>query len=172
MKRVFLIVLDSFGVGEAPDAKDFGDKGANTLKSAYESGKLNIPNLISMGLGNIDGVDCIAKADTPTAKFGKCRELSLGKDTTTGHWEIAGIVSNSPMPTYPNGFPKELLEEFEEKTGYGQIRRTNRTGGKSAFDVWFVGISQSISGRIVRRYAAACSIDSHTGCESRYSAAG
>ena len=121
MKRVFLIVLDSFGVGEAPDAKDFGDKGANTLKSAYESGKLNIPNLISMGLGNIDGVDCIAKADTPTAKFGKCRELSLGKDTTTGHWEIAGIVSNSPMPTYPNGFPKELLEEFEEKTGYGVL---------------------------------------------------
>lgn len=121
MKRVFLIVLDSFGVGEAPDASDFGDKGANTLKSAYESGELNIPNLISMGLGNIDGVDCIKKADAPTAKFGKCRELSRGKDTTTGHWEIAGIVSESPMPTYPNGFPDDLLKTFEEKTGYGVL---------------------------------------------------
>jgi len=121
MKRVFLIVLDSFGVGEAPDAADFGDKGANTLKSAYESGKLNIPTLISMGLGNIDGVSCVEKADTPTAKYGKCRELSRGKDTTTGHWEIAGIVSSSPMPTYPQGFPKELLDEFEERTGYGVL---------------------------------------------------
>ena len=121
MKRVFMIVLDSFGVGEAPDAADFGDKGANTIRSAYESGKLNVPTLVSMGLGNIDGVDCIEKADTPTAKYGKCRELSRGKDTTTGHWEIAGIVSESPMPTYPNGFPEELLQKFTEKTGYGVL---------------------------------------------------
>lgn len=121
MKRVFLIVLDSFGVGEAPDAADFGDAGANTLKSAYESGKLNVPNLIAMGLGNIDGVNSIAKADTPSAKYGRCRELSRGKDTTTGHWEIAGIVSESPMPTYPNGFPADLLEKFTEKTGYGVL---------------------------------------------------
>ena len=121
MKRVFLIVLDSFGVGEAPDAADFGDNGANTLKSAHESGVLNIPTLISMGLGNVDGVNSIAKTDTPTAKYGKCRELSRGKDTTTGHWEIAGIVSSSPMPTYPNGFPKELLDLFEERTGYGVL---------------------------------------------------
>ena len=121
MKRVFLIVLDSFGVGEAPDAADFGDKGANTLKSAYESKILNVPNLISMGLGNIDGVNCIEKAEAPTAKYGRCRELSRGKDTTTGHWEIAGIVSESPMPTYPNGFPKELLDEFEKRTGHGVL---------------------------------------------------
>ena len=121
MKRVFMIVLDSFGVGEAPDAADFGDKGTNTIKSAFESGILNIPNLISMGLGNIDGVDCIEKTDTPTAKYGKCRELSRGKDTTTGHWEIAGIVSESPMPTYPNGFPDGLLQRFTKKTGYGVL---------------------------------------------------
>ena len=121
MKRIFMIVLDSFGVGEAPDAQAFGDKGTNTLRSARNSGMLNVPTLISMGLGNIDGVDAIEKAASPTAKYGKCRELSLGKDTTTGHWEIAGIVSKSPMPTYPNGFPKELLDEFTKKTGYGVL---------------------------------------------------
>lgn len=121
MKRVFLIVLDSFGVGAAPDAADFGDSGANTIKSAYESGILNIPTLISMGIGNIDGVECIEKTDAPTAKYGRCRELSRGKDTTTGHWEIAGIVSESPMPTYPTGFPEEILKKFEERTGYGVL---------------------------------------------------
>ena len=121
MKRIFMIVLDSFGVGEAPDAAAFGDKGANTLRSAENSGMLNVPTLISMGLGNIDGVDCVEKTETPIAKFGRCRELSLGKDTTTGHWEIAGIVSQSPMPTYPNGFPEELLDKFTEKTGYGVL---------------------------------------------------
>lgn len=117
MKRVFLIVLDSFGIGEAPDAAEFGDKGANTLKSAYESGKLNIPNLISLGLGNIDGVSCIEKSENPSAKYGRVRELSKGKDTTTGHWEIAGVVSNSPMPTYPDGFPKEVIDAFEKAVG-------------------------------------------------------
>ena len=121
MKRVFLIVLDSFGVGAAPDAADFGDAGANTIKSVHESGKLNIPTLISMGIGNIDGVDSVAKADAPIAKYGRCRELSRGKDTTTGHWEIAGVVSSSPMPTYPNGFPDEVLRAFEERTGYGVL---------------------------------------------------
>ena len=121
MKRVFLIVLDSFGVGEAPDAADFKDKGANTIKSVFESGKLNIPTLVSMGIGNIDGVDSVEKAAVPTAKYGRCRELSRGKDTTTGHWEIAGVVSESPMPTYPDGFPEELLKKFEERTGYGVL---------------------------------------------------
>lgn len=121
MKRVFLIVLDSFGVGEAPDAAAFGDKGANTLRSAYKSGKLNIPNLISMGLGNIDGVDCITKVSSPSAKYGKVRELSSGKDTTTGHWEIAGIVSKNPMPTYPEGFPPEVIKEFEAAVGRGTL---------------------------------------------------
>lgn len=121
MKRVFLIVLDSFGVGEAPDAADFGDKGANTLKSISESGALNIPTLISLGLGNIDGVSSVAKTSVPLAAYGKCRELSRGKDTTTGHWEIAGIVSEKPMPTYPCGFPEELIKKFTEHTGYGVL---------------------------------------------------
>ena len=120
-KRVFLIVLDSFGVGAAPDAASFGDAGANTLKSAYNSGKLNIPNMIDMGLCNIDGIDFIDGALHPTAKYGRAREVSLGKDTTTGHWEIAGIVSESPMPTYPDGFPESVIKAFEDKVGFGTL---------------------------------------------------
>ena len=121
MKRVFIIVLDSFGIGAAPDAADFGDAGANTLKSVQKSTKLNIPTMTALGLGNIDGVHCLKKATTPSAIIARVMELSRGKDTTTGHWEIAGVVSESPMPTYPNGFPAEVLEAFERKTGYGAL---------------------------------------------------
>ena len=121
MKRAFLIVLDSFGIGAAPDAADFGDAGANTLLSVYKSGKLNIPNLTKMGLGNIDGVDCLAKEANPLASYGRVGELSRGKDTTTGHWEIAGIVSESPMPTYPEGFPDEVISAFESAVGRGVL---------------------------------------------------
>lgn len=121
MKRVFLIVLDSFGIGAAPDAHEFSDAGANTLRSIAATGKLNIPTLISMGLGNIDGVDSVPKASAPTASFARVRELSRGKDTTTGHWEIAGIVSKSPMPTYPDGFPDEVMDAFETAVGRGTL---------------------------------------------------
>ena len=116
MKRVFLIVLDSLGIGAAPDAEKFGDSGANTLKSLYKTGTLSIPNLIKMGLGNIDGIDYLEKASLPLAAVGRLSELSLGKDTTTGHWEIAGLVSENPFPTYPDGFPKEIIKEFERIT--------------------------------------------------------
>ena len=117
MKRVFLIVLDSFGIGESSDAFEFGDVGTNTLKSVFATGALNIRNLISLGLGNIDGVSCLKKADKPTASFGRLRELSRGKDTTTGHLEIAGIISKRPLPTYPNGFPPEVIKAFEKAAG-------------------------------------------------------
>ena len=120
-KRVFLIVLDSFGIGEAPDAAAFGDAGANTLRSIHASGKLHIPNMTAMGFGNIDGVEVIAKTDAPTATVARIREKSPGKDTTIGHWEIAGIVSEYPMPTYPEGFPPEVMEAFEAATGYGTL---------------------------------------------------
>ena len=113
MKRIFLIVLDSFGIGQLPDANKFGDDGANTLKSVAASPKLHIPNLIKYGLGNIDGVNCIKKTDTPLGIFAKCGEKSMGKDTTVGHWEIAGVISQNPLPTYPCGFPKEVIDEFE-----------------------------------------------------------
>ena len=119
MKRVFLIVLDSFGIGALPDAERFGDTGTNTLKSISKSDFFNIPNLISLGLGNIDGVDFIEKTDTPLASYGRAGEKSMGKDTTVGHWEIAGVISNEPLPTFPNGFDKELLDEFSRLTGRG-----------------------------------------------------
>ena len=112
IKRVFLIVLDSFGIGCAPDAADFGDGHCNTLASLTTSPELHAPNLTKLGLFNIDGVGCGTPADSPIGTFARLRELSRGKDTTIGHWEIAGIVSEQPMPTYPNGFPKEILERL------------------------------------------------------------
>ena len=117
MKRIFLIVLDSCGIGYEPDADLFGDVGANTLKRISASEKFNIPTLIKMGIGNIDGVEYLEKCDEPMATVGRLREVSMGKDTTIGHWEIAGIVSKSPLPTYPNGFPKDVISEFEAATG-------------------------------------------------------
>lgn len=116
-KRVFLIVLDSFGIGEAPDAKLFGDEGANTLRSISKSNKFNIPTLKKLGLFNIDGVDCCDKESHPLGAYGRLSELSMGKDTTIGHWEISGIISNEPLPTYPDGFPDEIITKFSEKTG-------------------------------------------------------
>ena len=119
MKRIFLIVLDSFGIGAMPDSESFGDVGVNTLAACATSGKLNIPNMIAAGLGNIDGVTCLPKTDAPTGAVARLTEASMGKDTTIGHWEIAGIVSPDPLPTYPNGFPEDVLKAFEEATGRG-----------------------------------------------------
>ena len=112
MRRIFLIVLDSFGIGALPDAHLFSDEGANTLKSVSKSEKLHIPNMIRLGLGNIEGVECIEKTDTPLAAYGRCMEKSKGKDTTVGHWEISGVISENPLPTYPNGFGADILEPF------------------------------------------------------------
>ena len=119
--RVFVIVLDSFGIGAAPDAADFGDAGANTIKGVAGTGILSLPNMTSLGLGNIDGVDAIGKVENPRATYARLEERSRGKDTTTGHWEMAGIISESPMPTFPNGFPHELLDAFEAKVGRGTL---------------------------------------------------
>ena len=128
MNRIFLIILDSFGIGELPDAPAFGDFGVNTLRSCAESGKLNIPNLIAAGLGNIDGVDCLPKTDTPIGAYGRLAEKSMGKDTTIGHWEIAGILSPEPLPTYPEGFPEEILEPFRAATGRGVLANAPWSG--------------------------------------------
>ncbi|MDO5329709.1 MAG: phosphopentomutase [Coriobacteriia bacterium] len=114
-KRAFIIVLDSMGIGYEPDADKFGDVGANTLASIRKSKYFSCPNLEQLGLFNIDGVEC--GIDNPCASIARLQERSMGKDTTIGHWEIAGIVSNKPLPTYPNGFPKEIIQEFEKKTG-------------------------------------------------------
>ena len=121
MKRIFLIVLDSCGVGAAPDSEAFGDIGVNTLRSCAASKKFSIPNLIRAGLGNMDGIDYLPKEPHPTAALARLQEASMGKDTTIGHWEIAGIVSPNPLPTYPQGFPKEVLEACEQATGRGVL---------------------------------------------------
>ena len=114
-KRVFLIVLDSVGIGELPDAVSFGDAGSNTLGAIRNHPNFFCPNLEKMGLFNIEGVG--GGVDAPRASFARMRERSMGKDTTIGHWEIAGIVSPQPLPTYPNGFPADLIAEFEKRTG-------------------------------------------------------
>ncbi len=114
--RGFVIVLDSFGVGAAPDAAKFGDEGASTIKTIYKSKYFSAENMKKMGLLAIDGIDLDGK-DNHTAAFARMRELSAGKDTTIGHWEMAGIVSKNPLPTFPNGFPIEVVSEFEKQTG-------------------------------------------------------
>lgn len=124
IKRVFLIVLDSFGIGEAPDAASFGDAGSDTLGAVVKSPKFYAPNLAKLGLFAIDGQK--EKAPTGAEKYttgavARLRELSNGKDTTIGHWEMAGIVSEKPLPTYPGGFPDEVIEKFKEATGRGVL---------------------------------------------------
>ncbi len=128
MKRVFLIVLDSFGIGALPDAAAFGDEGANTLASCAASRELKIPNLIQAGLGNILGVDALEKVVEPIGAYGRMAEKSMGKDTTIGHWELAGIVSGRPMPTYPDGFPEEILAPFRKATGRGILANAPWSG--------------------------------------------
>ncbi len=114
-KRFFLIVLDSFGVGELPDAYKWHDEGSDTLGAIRNHQNFNCPNLKALGLFNIDGVG--GGVSSPKASYCKMSETSAGKDTTIGHWEIAGIISPDPLPTYPDGFPPEVIEEFEQKTG-------------------------------------------------------
>ena len=117
-KRVFLIVLDSFGIGAEPDAAAFGDEGTNTLGAIANHPNFNCPNLKKLGLFNIDGVTVGEKDAAPIGSFARLQEQSMGKDTTIGHWEIAGVVSPRPLPTFPDGFPDSLIHEFEEKTGH------------------------------------------------------
>lgn len=128
MKRVFLIVLDSVGIGNAPDAEKFGDVGADTMKSISKSDKFNIPNLLKLGLGNIEGLEYLGKVENPLASVARLQEKSMGKDTTIGHWEISGIISKNPLPTYPNGFPKEVIDEFSKRTGRGVLCNKTYSG--------------------------------------------
>ncbi len=112
-----MIVLDSLGIGELPDADRYGDRGSNTLKSLFDSGKLNIPNLRRLGLFNVDGIDYTKGTSSPCASFARMTEMSVGKDTTVGHWEIMGLVSKQSFPVYPDGFPNDVIFEFEKNTG-------------------------------------------------------
>ena len=127
MKRIFLIVLDSFGIGAMPDSQAFGDVGVNTLAACATSQHLHIPNMIAAGLGNIDGVTCLPKANQ-TGAIARMQESSMGKDTTIGHWEIAGLISPDPLPTYPEGFPEEVLAPFKAATGRGVLANAPWSG--------------------------------------------
>lgn len=120
MKRVFLIVLDSVGIGEMPDAADYNDEGSNTLKSASTSPQFNgMPNMRKLGLFNIDSVNIGEPCPNPSGSYARLSEASKGKDTTIGHWEISGIISPSPLPTYPDGFPAEIIDALKNATGRG-----------------------------------------------------
>lgn len=121
MKRVFLIVLDSCGIGAMPDAAAFGDGDCHTLRRIAASSRFSADTMCTLGLGNMDGVDFLPCTDTPTAAVARLAESSNGKDTTIGHWEIAGVISPSPLPTYPNGFPEHLLAEFSRRVGRGWL---------------------------------------------------
>ncbi|MDY0278302.1 MAG: phosphopentomutase [Acholeplasma sp.] len=121
-KRIFLIVMDSLGIGEAPDAEKYGDKGANTIGHIAERMNLNIPNLKALGYGNIAPITNVSAVEKPLAFYTKMQEASLGKDTMTGHWEMMGLYIDKPFQTFTDtGFPKELIKELEEKTGYKTI---------------------------------------------------
>ena len=116
MKRVFLLVLDSFGVGKSPDADVYGDKGANTLGSVLKTGIVKVPNMQRLGLFNLDGLPSNVSdlsVQNPVGSFAKMLEISRGKDTTTGHWEIAGVITKKAFPTYPNGFPEKVLKDVK-----------------------------------------------------------
>ena len=124
IRRAVTVVLDGCGVGSAPDASKYGDVGSNTLKHVWDLKHPDIPNLIELGLGRILGID----DEEPVGCFGRMTEKSAGKDTTTGHWEIAGLTLKKPFPTYPNGFPEELIRKFEEETGLGVIGNRPASG--------------------------------------------
>ena len=128
MKRVFLIVLDSVGAGALPDAAHFGDEGTHTIKSASLSPYFSVPNLIEAGIGHIKGLEFLGQSLHPTAAVARMRERSAGKDTTIGHWEIAGLISPDPLPTYPEGFPEEVLAPFKAATGRGVLANAPWSG--------------------------------------------
>lgn len=145
-KRVFLIVLDSCGAGELPDAAQFGDVGANTLRSVSRSEKLCIPTLRKLGIGNIPGLDFLGTTPAPFAAVGRLAEQSRGKDTTTGHWEIAGIISKQAMPTYPNGFPDDVISAFAAATGRGVLCNKPYSGTQVIHDY---GREQLATGKLI-----------------------
>ncbi len=129
MATAILIILDGLGVGGAPDAESYGDLGSDTLGNmARQVGGLDIPNLAALGLGNIHSIQGVTPAPTPRGAYGRLQEISAGKDSTTGHWELMGLVTEVPFPTYPDGFPPDVLAEFTARTGYGVLGNKAASG--------------------------------------------
>lgn len=135
MKRVVLVVLDSVGIGELPDALKYGDVGSNTLCNIKNKTNMLLPNLEKLGLGNIDEIKCFQKENNCNGSFGRMMEMSSGKDTTTGHWEISGLILEKAFPVYPNGFPKDFMDEFEKKIGTKTIANYPSSGTKIIEDL-------------------------------------
>ncbi len=132
--RVFLIVADSFGIGEMADSAKFGDEGVNTLRSCFNTKELNVPNLTKLGLFNIDGIDFGEKSKNPLGVYARLAEKSAGKDTTVGHWELAGLVTETPLPTYPNGFSGDIIDEFSRAVGRNVLCNKPYSGTKVLLD--------------------------------------
>ncbi len=128
MKRVIWIVLDSVGVGALPDAHEFGDAGAHTFDHTVEQSGVILEQLKALGMGNIEGVNSLGQCQEPKGNYGRCLERSRGKDTTVGHWEMAGAYSKDPLPTYPNGFPEEIMDAFSQRTGRGWLGNKPASG--------------------------------------------
>ena len=129
MKRVIWVVLDSVGMGAMPDAHLFGDVGANTIGNISKKvGGLKLPNLQKLGLGNIEGMEGVEPIESPEGSYARLEELSMGKDTTTGHWEMVGIHTKDGFPTYPEGFPKDVMDKFEAKIGKGTLANYASSG--------------------------------------------
>ncbi|NLI93571.1 MAG: phosphopentomutase [Peptococcaceae bacterium] len=129
MRRVILLIMDSVGIGAMPDAKDYGDEGSNTLSNiSKELGGINIPNLKKLGIGNIIDIPFLSPENTPSACYGKMAEKSKGKDTTTGHWEQMGLITEQPFPTFPEGFPAEFIRDFEKRIGREVLGNTVASG--------------------------------------------
>jgi phosphopentomutase len=128
LSRVIWIVLDSAGIGEMPDAAEYGDAGSDTLGNLARARRMHLPNLARLGLGNIRPLEGIPAADVPLGAYGKCALASPGKDTTTGHWEMVGIHLEKPFPLYPNGFPREVLQPFEDRIGRATLGNKAASG--------------------------------------------
>ena len=129
MAKAMLVILDGLGVGGAPDAAEYGDVGSDTLGNLARSvGGLNVPTLTAMGLGNLHDIQGVTPVVSPRASFGRLQEVSAGKDSTTGHWELMGLVTAEPFPTYPDGFPEEIIQEFTRLTGYGALGNKAASG--------------------------------------------
>lgn len=146
MRRVFLIVLDSLGCGALPDAADFGDQGAHTLDHlARAAGGLSVPRLAALGLGHVPGVTAVPRVVRPEGAFGRCAERSPGKDTSTGHWEMMGLVLDRQFPTFPQGFPPEILEPFLERTGLPGVLCNRPASGTEVIERF--GVEHLASGK-------------------------
>jgi phosphopentomutase len=146
MRRVFLIVLDSLGCGALPDAADFGDQGAHTLDHlARAAGGLSVPRLAALGLGHVPGVTAVPRVVRPEGAFGRCAERSPGKDTSTGHWEMMGLVLDRQFPTFPQGFPPEILRPFLERTGLPGVLCNRPASGTEVIERF--GVEHLASGK-------------------------